>query len=69
MANVSGLKKSILAKSALIHEATMHLAEELGKVADIHELSEYTKIPEQEIKDIVELSIDAISIGGDVERT
>lgn len=58
-----GMENTILAKTNLIHEATKVLAEEMGTVATIHELSEYTKMSESEIKDIIDLSLEEIKLG------
>lgn len=58
-----GVENTILAKTNLLHEATKVLAEENGTVADIHELAQYTKMSEEEIKNIIELSLDEIKLG------
>lgn len=47
---------AMLAKANLLHEAAKHLAEEMGKVPDVWELSEYTKIEPEEIRRIMGLS-------------
>ncbi len=52
-------EKTIVARTNLLHEAAKYLAEEMGRVATQEELSEYTKIPIQEIRDITGLSGDA----------
>ena len=57
------MEQSILAKTTLIHQATEHLAEELGRVATIEELSDFTKITKEEIQDIIDLSLDAVKVG------
>lgn len=58
---------AVVAKTNLLSEAAKYLAEELGRVATIKELSEYTKISEEEIEDILMLSLDAIETGiGDI---
>lgn len=46
---------TVVAKVTLIHEARKALTEELGRVPSQTELSQFTKIPEEEIKDILEL--------------
>lgn len=56
-------ESAVLAKTNLISEAAKFLAEDLGRVATLKELSDYTKITEDEIKDILNLSLDAIKIG------
>lgn len=62
------LENTILAKTNLLHEATKLLAEDLGRVATVAELSEYTKIPAEEIEDILTLSLDAVKTGEGEER-
>jgi len=58
---------TVVAKMNLLSEAAKYLAEELGRVATIKELSEYTKMSEEEIEDILSLSLDAVETGtGDV---
>lgn len=58
---------AVIAKTNLLSEAAKYLAEELGRVATVKELSEYTKISEEEIEDILTLSLDAIETGiGDI---
>ncbi len=52
-----------LGKASLLHEATKQLATELGRVASIEELSAYTHIPEDEIRDIVSFAGETINIG------
>lgn len=47
---------AMLAKANLLHEAAKHLAEGMGKVPDVWELSEYTKIEPEEIRRIMGLS-------------
>lgn len=56
-------ESSVLAKSGLINEAAKYLAEDLGRVATLQELAEYTKLSEKEIEDIRKLSLDAIEVG------
>ena len=57
------LENAVLARTNLISEAAKALAEDLGRVATLEELSEYTKIPVGEIGDILNLSLDAVKIG------
>lgn len=56
-------ESTVLAKTNLIGEASRYLAEDLGRVASLAELSAYTRIPAEEIQDIIGLSLDAISVG------
>lgn len=48
-------ENAVLAKTNLLHEATKYLAEEMGRLPTIEELSEYTKISREEIKSIMGL--------------
>lgn len=59
----SDWESSVLAKSGLINEAAKYLAEDLGRVATLQELAEYTKLSEKEIEDIRKLSLNAIEVG------
>jgi len=52
-------ENAMLAKTNLLHEATKYMVGEIGRIPTIEELSEYTKISREEIKDIMELSEDA----------
>lgn len=47
---------TFLAKVNLIHEAQKALAEDTGTIPALQELSEYTKIPVEEVRDIMALS-------------
>lgn len=42
-------ESAMLAKTNLLHEATKYMAEELGRIPTVDELSEYTRIPQEEI--------------------
>lgn len=54
---------TMLAKTNLIYEATKVMAEDLGRVATIDELSEFTHIDQSEIEDVVSLSLKEIKLG------
>lgn len=54
---------TVLAKTNLISEAAKYLAEDYGRVATRKELAEYTKLSEEEIQDVLELSFNAIQLG------
>ena len=47
---------TILAKVNLVHEARKALAEENGTIPALQELSDYTRIPVEEVRDILALS-------------
>lgn len=49
-------ESTVVAKTTLIHEAKKAMEEQLGRVPDVHELSDFTKIPVEEIQDILSLS-------------
>ncbi len=67
LTNDDDWSNTVVAKTNLLSEAAKYLAEELGRVATVKELSEYTKIAEEEIEDILVLSLDAVKTGkGDV---
>lgn len=51
-------ENAVLAKANLLHEAMKYLAEEMGRVPDVGELSEYTKMEPEEIRRIMDLSRD-----------
>lgn len=52
-----------VAKVGLVYEAAKKLAPEYGRVASISELSEYTKIPVNEIEDIIKFAGNTIETG------
>lgn len=47
---------TIVAKANLIREAAKYLEEDFGRVPSVQELQEYTRIPQDEIRDILDLS-------------
>ena len=47
---------AIVAKANLIREAAKYLEEDLGKVPSVQALEDYTKISQEEIRDILNLS-------------
>lgn len=60
-------EERILAKINLVHEAAKALAEEMGRIATLEELVDYTKLSIDEIEDIINLSEGGIDVGsGDV---
>ena len=56
-------EETVLAKPGLISEAAKYLAEDMGRVATVKELAKFTKLSEEEIKDILQLSLDAVKVG------
>ena len=65
---VDGAHSAVLAKASLIHEASKHLATDLGRVASVKELAEYTHLSIDEIEDIVLCAGESISIGDGIDR-
>lgn len=55
-------EKTIVGKINRIREAADELAEDLGRKADIHELARYMNLPEQEIADLVNMSVEGIKL-------
>lgn len=51
-------ESTVLAKTTLIHEAKKAMIEQSGKEPTLEELSDFTKIPLDEIKDILHLSLE-----------
>lgn len=49
-------ENAVLGKVSLLHEAQKVLKEDLGRIPDTKELSEYTKISEEEIADILAMT-------------
>lgn len=52
-------ESAVLARTNLLNEAAKYLTEEIGRVPTKEELSDYTKIPKEEIESIMGLSEDA----------
>ncbi|MEG1991963.1 MAG: sigma factor [Acetivibrio sp.] len=57
------LENTVMGRTNLIQEAAKYLAEDLGRVATVGELSEYTKLSIEEITDTIKLSLDAVKLG------
>ena len=57
----------MLAKTNLLHEATKYMAEEMGRIPTVEELSEYTRISVIEILQIMGLSEDAARVANTTE--
>lgn len=55
-------ESAMLAKTNLLHEATKYMAEEIGRIPTVEELSEYTRISVKEILQIMGLSEDAARV-------
>lgn len=51
-------ESTVLAKTTLIHEAKQAMTNDLGRTPTVKELSDFTKISEEEIRDILHLSLE-----------
>ena len=51
-------ESTVLAKTTLIHEAKKAMTDDLGRTPTVKELSNFTKISEEEIQDILNLSLE-----------
>lgn len=58
----SSFENNIIKKINYIRAGADELAEDLGREADIHELAGYIKMTEQEISDILRMSVEGIKI-------
>lgn len=59
----SDWEAAMVARTNLISEAAKALAEDMGRVATVQELADYTKLPVEEVQDILSLSLDAVKVG------
>lgn len=57
-----GLSGKVVERANYVHEAAKYLKEDTGQAATIKELAEYTKLTEEEIKDVLNMSGDSIKI-------
>lgn len=53
----------VIGKAQLVKDAASYLSKELGRVASVRELSEYTHIPDDEINDIIRFSGNVLPYG------
>lgn len=63
---VSDQEQAMLAKINLIHEATKYMAEDLGRIPTVAELAEYTRISQEEIRMVMDISKDTKRVANDV---
>lgn len=61
------VEEEMLARVNVLKEVSKRMAEELGREASVTELAEKMKMTEQEIKDIMKLTLDAMSVSPDAE--
>lgn len=61
------VEEEILARVNVLKEISRQMAEELGREATVPELAAKMKLTEEEIRDIMKLTLDAMSVSPDVE--
>lgn len=59
------IEEEMLARVNVLKDISAGMAEELGREATVEELAERMKLAEQEIKDIMKLTLDAMSVSGE----
>ena len=59
------VEEEMLARVNVLKDISAGMAEELGREATVEELAERMKMTEQEIKDIMKLPLDAMSVSGE----
>ena len=61
------VEEDMLARMNVLKEVSKRMAEELGREATVAELAEKMKMTEDEIRDIMKLTLDAMSVSPDAE--
>lgn len=61
--DINSFANRVIKKTKYLNEAANELAEDLGREADITELADYTKLSVQEIKDLLNMSVDVVKVG------
>ncbi len=61
-------EEELLARVNVLQEVSRRMAEELGREANLAELAGKMKMTEAEIRDIMKLTLDAISVSPDLEE-
>lgn len=61
------LESTLIGRSNLLKEAEKYLAEDMGRVPTIEELSDFTKLSREEIQDVITLSPNALHTGKGVK--
>ena len=59
------VEEEVLARVNVLEEVTKQMAEALGREATLEELSERMKLPSDEIRDIMKMTLDAMSVTGE----
>lgn len=60
----SQVEEELLARVNVLKDISSNMARELGREATVEELAERMKMTEEEIKDIMKLTLDALSVSG-----
>lgn len=59
------IEEEMLARVNVLKDISASMAEELGREATVEELAARMKMTEEEIKDIMKLTLDAMSVSGE----
>ena len=59
------IEEEMLARVNVLKDISASMAEELGREATVEELAARLKMTEEEIKDIMKLTLDAMSVSGE----
>lgn len=62
------VEEKVLARVNVLKDISQNLAEELGREATVEELAERMKMTADEIRDIMKLTLEAMSVTGDYEE-
>ncbi|MDO5417470.1 MAG: sigma-70 domain-containing protein [Lachnospiraceae bacterium] len=67
--NEDKVEETMLARVNVLQEVSRKLAEELGREANVEELAERMRMTSEEIKDIMKLAVDALSVTGEYAQS
>lgn len=62
------VEDKLVARVNVLKDISQSMAEELGREATVEELAERLKMDEEEVKDIMKLTLDAMSVNGEYEE-
>ncbi len=63
------VEETMLARVNVLQEVSKTMADELGREATVEELAERMQMTSEEIRDIMKLAVDALSVTGDYAQT
>lgn len=63
------VEETMLARVNVLQEVSRTMAEELGREATVEELADRMRMTSEEIRDIMKLAVDALSVTGDYAQT